>query len=117
MFYRCKFVTNSSSSSYIGWGFKLNKEEIDKLTDEQHDDLYDTWNDGPQKITFVWNDSGLYALVCLVARYSDEDFVHFLTEEQGAHKLTALTALERVLKKFGLTPIGQPVWVFSHKYS
>jgi len=117
MFYRCKFVTNSSSSSYIGWGYKLNKEDVDKLGDDQHDDLYDIWESGPQRLTFVYNDSGMYALVCMVARYSDEDFVHFLIEEHGADKLAADSAIRDALRKFGITPKGLPCWVFSHKYS
>ena len=116
MFYRCKFVTNSSSSSYIGWGYKIYNADLYRLTDEQHDELFDMWDDGPQRLTFIDGDGGPNALVCMVARYYNEDFIHFLTEERGANKHLANQTLLDTLRKFGIIPKGEPCWVFSHSY-
>ena len=116
MLYRCKFVTNSSSSSYIGWGYKLDEADLEKLTNDQQDELYDMWEDGPQRLTFIDGDGGPSGLVCLIARYSSEDFIHFLTEEHGADKLAADTVIRNALKKYGIVPKGLPCWVFSHAY-
>lgn len=115
MFYRQKFVTNSSSTSYIGWGYELTLEELQPLTDDQKDELYDTFSWGKADSPHWISEDGKHALVILLARHSDEDFVHFIEDNQ-LKKIEWNNTLLETLRKYNITPSTGPSWVFSYSY-
>jgi hypothetical protein len=115
MIYRSKFVTNSSSSSYIGWGYRLTKEDLHCLSEDQRDALYDTYSWGNEESPHFIHDENEPALVILIARYSDEDFVQFVEDNQ-LKKIEWNTSLLATLRKYNITPSTSPGWVFSYSY-
>jgi hypothetical protein len=113
MIYRPKFVTNSSSSSYIGWGYRITSEDVKHLSDDQLDELYDIYSWGEAGPHFINEEEG-QALIIQVAHHS-EDFVDFIEDDQ-LKKIEWNDTLLEILKKYGITPSGNPMWVVSHSY-
>jgi len=53
---RSGFVSNSSSSSFVVLGYKVDSDDLDKMSDEERDDFYcrdDTISDGYSGTTWV----------------------------------------------------------------
>jgi hypothetical protein len=115
MFYRSKFVTNSSSSSYIGWGYMLDDEDLDHLSIEEWEELRDVWTFDTPGMMFI-TDEYSNALIMSFWHTNDDGFFTCFSDTDDEYKRMMKEELLTRLKKYKITPKEPPCWIFAHIY-